>query len=413
MTSAMSSQHCFGGRLARLAVCFALVLSAIVSAQVALGQTPGAVKVGVIAPLSGAFSVSGQDILNGAKLAAEQINASGGIKSMRGAKVELLIGDAGDSPDKTTAIARQILAQKPAGVIGAWYSSLSLAGTQVAEQMKIPWVTGSYSDALVERGFQYTFQMVVGIKGGDKALEIILNQFFKQPGKKSRVAVAKDTNVASNEQYRGIQRFDQEGLIQLVGTETWTPPLADATPIATSVIAAKPDIVIIGSTSTTDSALLQRQLHAQGSKAVIIGLAASQGNPTYLSTVGAQALEGMMVPIQGFPGRGSEKANEAYTKMTGQPFMDAEALTGYTNMWIVCKAIEAARSADPGEVQKALKSLHLVNDPVLSLLPGGTDVRFGPNGRRIGAGVMIIQWQGGTPKVIHPEALANAKPIRP
>ena len=120
-----------------------------------------------------------------------------------------------------------------------------------------------------------------------------------------------------------------------------------------------------------------------------------------------------MVPIQGFPGKGSDKASEAYKKMTGQPFMDAEALTGYTDTWVLLKAIEAAKSADPAEVQKALKSLNLVNDPVMSLLPGGTDVRYGPNGRRIGAEVMIIQWQSGTPKVIYPESLANAKPIKP
>ncbi|GAC1595065.1 MAG: branched-chain amino acid ABC transporter substrate-binding protein [Candidatus Velthaea sp.] len=401
-------------RVTGLAASIALVLSASIAPRPVLAQSSGppTVKIAVIAPLSGAFSVSGQDILSGAKLAAEQINAAGGIKSMGGAKIELLVGDAGDSPDKTTAITRQILSQKPAGAIGAWYSSLSLAGTQVAEQLKIPWVTGSYSDALVDRGFQYTFQNVAGIKAGDQALEIVLN-LLKARGKKSRVAVAKDTNVASAEQYKGVQRFDAEGLITLVGTETWTPPLSDATPIATSILAGKPDIIIVGATSTTDSALLQRQLHAQGSHALIVGLAASQGNSTYLSSVGAPALEGMMIPIQAFPGKGSAKANEAFVKVAHVPFMGAEGLTGYTDTWTVIKAIETAKSADPEEVQKALRSMHLVNDPVMSLLPGGKDVRYGPNGRRIGSGVMVIQWQKGTPKVIYPEALANAKPIKP
>jgi len=376
-----------------------------------LAQAQQTVKIAVIAPVSGAFSVSGQDIVNGAKLAAEEINAKGGIKSLGGAKVELVIGDAGDTPDKTTAIARQILAQRPAAAIGSWYSSLSLAGTQIAEQQKIPWVTGSYSDALVERGFQYTFQMVVGVKAGSSATDLILTKLIKQQGRKTRVVVVKDTNVASNELYRGVQKLAQDGAIDLVGTETWTPPLADATPIATSMLSQKPDVIVISGTSTTDSSLLQRQLNAQGSKAVVVGLAASQGNPTYLSSLGSDALQGMMVPIQGFPGKGAEKVNEAYVKLTKQPFMDAEALTGYTNLWVVAKAVEAAKSAKPEDVHKALKSLHLKNDPIISLLPGGTDFKFGPDGRRVGAEVMIIQWQNGQPRVIFPDSLANAKPI--
>lgn len=396
----------------RLALGATLALGAsVMSLPPATAQTVPTVKVAVVAPVSGAFSVSGLDIVNGAKLAAQQVNDAGGIKSMGGAKIELVVGDAGDSPDKTTAIARQLLAQRPAAAIGSWYSSLSLAGTQIAEQMKIPWVTGSYSDALVERGFQYTFQMVAGVRAGNTALEIIFQRFFAGGGAKPRVGVIKDTNVASNELYKGVQKLAQDGLIELVATETWTPPLADATPIATNILAAKVQVVVISATSTTDSALLQRQLNAQGSKATVVGLAASQGNPTYLSSLGAQAINGMMVPIQGFPGKGSDAVNAAYSKMTGQPFMDAEALTGYTNLWVVAKALEKAGSAKPEDVHKALKSLHLVNDPQMSLLPGGSDFRFGPNGRRMGAEVMIIQWQQGVPKVIFPDALANAKPI--
>ncbi|MGE0799768.1 MAG: ABC transporter substrate-binding protein [Lautropia sp.] len=396
-------------RFDRVAVRLAVAAASMLAMNWAASQST--VKIAVIAPVSGAFSVSGQDMVNGARLAADQINAAGGIKSLGGAKIEIIVGDAGDTPDKTTAIARQILARRPAGAIGSWYSSLSLAGSQIAEQQKVPWISGSYTDALVERGFRYTYQTVAGVRAGNTALELIFERFFSQPGKKTRVAVVKDTNVASNELYKGVQSLAQRGMIELAVTETWTPPLSDATPIATTVMGAKVEVVVISGTSTTDSALLQRQLNAMGSKAVVIGLAASQGNPTYLSSLGQQALQGMMVPIQGFPGKGSEAVNDAYVKLTKQPFMDAEALTGYTDLWVLAKAVEAAKSDKPEDVQVALRKLHLVDDPVLSLLPGGNDFRFGENGRRVGAQVMIIQWQNGVPKVIFPDALANAKPL--
>src|SRR5262249_25500117 len=58
-----------------------------------------AVKVGVLHPVSGALSYSGQQGRIGAQLAIEEINAAGGIKSMGGAKIEPVLGDAQSTPE--------------------------------------------------------------------------------------------------------------------------------------------------------------------------------------------------------------------------------------------------------------------------------------------------------------------------
>src|ERR1041385_4231591 len=58
-----------------------------------------AVKVGILHPVSGALSYSGQQGRIGATLAIEEINAAGGIKALRGAKIEAVLGDAQSTPD--------------------------------------------------------------------------------------------------------------------------------------------------------------------------------------------------------------------------------------------------------------------------------------------------------------------------
>ena len=57
------------------------------------------VKIGVLHPVSGALSYSGQQGRIGAQLAIEEINAAGGIKALGGAKIEAMLGDAQSTPD--------------------------------------------------------------------------------------------------------------------------------------------------------------------------------------------------------------------------------------------------------------------------------------------------------------------------
>ena len=58
------------------------------------GAQPKPVKVGILHPVTGALAYSGQQCREGALMAIEDINKAGGIKSLGGAKIEALLGDA-------------------------------------------------------------------------------------------------------------------------------------------------------------------------------------------------------------------------------------------------------------------------------------------------------------------------------
>src|SRR5260370_8750816 len=57
------------------------------------------VKLGVLHPVSGALSYSGQQGRLGATIAIEEINAAGGIKALGGTKIEAVLGDAQSTPE--------------------------------------------------------------------------------------------------------------------------------------------------------------------------------------------------------------------------------------------------------------------------------------------------------------------------
>src|SRR5262245_53818391 len=74
-----------------------------------LHAQPKTIKVGVVSPISGALAEVGGDCRLGAQMAADAINAAGGIKSMGGAKIELLLADSETKPEVARSEADRLI----------------------------------------------------------------------------------------------------------------------------------------------------------------------------------------------------------------------------------------------------------------------------------------------------------------
>src|SRR5262245_57633362 len=99
-----------------------IALAVAVMGGVAEAQT---IKIGVNEPLTGAFAASGTYVVNGAKIAADEINAKGGIL---GKKIELVIEDNKSNPTEAAAVAEKLITSDKVPVLmGAWGSRLTLA----------------------------------------------------------------------------------------------------------------------------------------------------------------------------------------------------------------------------------------------------------------------------------------------
>src|SRR5437773_4180642 len=126
----------------------------------ARAQNPKEVKIALVVPLSGPWARQGILEQMGAELAIEDVNKSGGVKALGGAKLKLVLYDTGDSAEKAKNAAQRLVAQEPdvVGGMGCWLSSFTLAVTEVTERVELPWLTLSYSDSITGRGFKYVLQ---------------------------------------------------------------------------------------------------------------------------------------------------------------------------------------------------------------------------------------------------------------
>lgn len=104
------------------------------------------VRIGVLAPVQ---MPVGHGIINAAKLAAEEINAAGGIQ---GKKIELFIGDTESKPEKgITAVKKLVLEDKVDMLVGEYNSGVSLAIQPFVANYKMPFITtGCASIALTD-----------------------------------------------------------------------------------------------------------------------------------------------------------------------------------------------------------------------------------------------------------------------
>ncbi len=142
-----------GHNLAIAAAVAALTLGGEVSA----GEAP--VKVGFAADLTGACAALAEDGLNGAKIAAAEINATGGIL---GRPVELIVRDTMTKPDEGAKVARELISDEKIDVLtGVCSSAVMLAESAVSGELKVPFYAaiGSTQRANIELYQPYFWQV--------------------------------------------------------------------------------------------------------------------------------------------------------------------------------------------------------------------------------------------------------------
>ena len=374
---------------------------------------PAEVKIAVLVPLSGPWARNGELHLKGAQLAVDQINAAGGIKALGGAKMSLVVGDAGDSTEKAKNAMQRIVSANPdlTGGTGAFVSSFTLAATEITERAEIPWLTLSYSDQITNRGYKYVFQTspTASVQSAD-ALPVVLEvaKLAKAPTPKT-VGIIMD-NTASPVSFTKPMReggFEKLGL-KLVVDETFTPPLSDATSLVQKVRNARPDMLLVLTTNVPDTKLVLEKLNEMGlgkGRLPILTNGGHMGAPELLNAVGKDLMEGVMVAIANWGGKGHEELIRAFRAKTSEPWMTQDSISTYGDIQIYKDAIEKARSADPKKVAEALRTINST-EGAAAYFPG-KKLKFEANGRRTDAGLVVLQWQGGEPKPVYPPSLAT------
>ncbi|HCQ45773.1 MAG TPA: ABC transporter substrate-binding protein [Achromobacter sp.] len=367
---------------------------------------PADINVGVILPLSGANAQFGINSRQGLELAADEINAAGGIKALGGAKLKLIIADATSQPTTAATVAQRLITQnRCVALIGAYASSLTLAVSEVTERRGIPLLTMSFSDVLTERGFKHILQVVskgsvLGRAQYDYAASVVAGASDIK-----KIALLYEDTAYGTSQAVGVRNAAKAAGAQIVLDEAYPLGITDVTPLISKLRASDAQIVFPIS-YLNDSLLIIRVMRQQRLTVPIVGGAAGYVIPDFAKALGQYSQAVLSIAPANYDQ--APEYTERYRKRFGT-FMPHEALEHAVCAGVLAQALEVAASDKPEAVSKALRAQKY--DQGWAGVMSGGGVHFDANGLNTLAQPIMVQWQNNELVSVWPKALAKGAVI--
>lgn len=380
------------------AVVGALALLAGVTLAPISSRAADAVEVGVVIPLSGPLALSGQNIQRSIDIAVEDINSKGGIKSLGGAPLKMIYADTTSDPSAgANVVSRLIGSHKLTALQGAYGSSITIAATGVSERQRMPFLTMSFSDSIIDRGYKYVFQVVDTASHMGKAQVEHTLAMAKKAGAEpiTNIAIVFEDTAYGKSQAESIKQVAEATGLKVVLFESYAPGLADAVPLVNKIVAAKGQALFINST-ISDSVLIVRGLRQLGNKIPIVAGGAGFLEPDFYKAIQKDS-EGILVEA---PALASGPLDEAYRKKYGT-FMSHAGFEHAIITEIIAQALEKSASRDPAVLAKTLREMTFTEGNV-KLMPGG-GVKFDERGGNSKTYSVMAQWQNGDLVTVWPE----------
>src|SRR5580704_3977302 len=361
------------------------------------------VNIGGLYPVTGSMAQIGQGCVNAAKLAVQMVNDAGGIKSLGGAKLNLIVSDVqSDTTVTRTETDRLINGYKLAAIHGCFASALTLIASEVAERAKVPLVTGSSSDQL-NKDRHYTFTPFARASQFAQAQL----QMSRLVSDKPKVAVIFENTAFGTSTSNGLREQAPAEGVEIALFEPYSAGFADAGPLINKVKASGAE-ALFSVSYLNDLILIVRTVKQFGLNVSINGGSGGFVIPDFHKNVGklAEGLQGV-AHWNHDVSEDAQKVNAEFKKRTGDfAFEYAGGLVAQTFM--LADALERAGSADPQKVREALSTLD-VSSGYAAMAPGGK-VKFGPDGKNVYGRPVGVQWQDGDLASIFPKEDAR-KPL--
>ncbi len=375
----------------------------------AAGDCGDEIVIGAPYPLSGPLAEFGVNSLQGMQVAADEINAAGGIAPLNGAKLKVVQEDtsSGDVAQAKSAATKSIKSDGAVALVGAWFSNMTTTVSTVAQAARVPLVTQSWADSLSERKYEYYFQPPPKSSqiGGAATTDVLAAA--KAAGHKfTRVAAVGPNDTANTEQITTAVNAFKDAGATAKDPEFYQPGIADATPIVNRIVEQKPDLVLM-SGPPADVTLIIKGLRARGVDAPILGFGGAFVAPSLGKTLG-DAVNGLMAVgawNDDLPLDGVAQASAAYKKRFNAPFMPMEAGESWVAVHLIAEAMKQAQSCDPDKIASQLHQIHATSGPA-SAMPGG-EVSFEQDGTNPHAVPVLTQWVDGVPKTVWPKEYAT------
>ena len=390
-----------------------------------LRAQPKAIKIGAIHPVTGGLAEIGQACRLGAQMAADAVNAAGGVKAMGGAGLEILPGDSQSQPDVARTEAERLINAGAVILTGAFHSQHTAAIVPVAQQKRVPFLIDiSAADPITlnvaksvkegQQKVQYVYRnFVTTAVFGKKAVQFMTEIFADAKVAPRRVVLMYSNDLFGQTQARQFQAAVDalKPPFSIVETIPFPENTTDLSTEVSKAKAAKPDIVAPVVRPTTAILLLQ-ELAKQ--RVEIMGVV-SPGTPGLYEKGQIEQLKELIenvldnVPWPNFKNPRAVKIAEEYARRSGGKGFDTNSGYSYEAVLVMADVFERARTTEADAVVDAIKKTRFPDPIMVSAGP----IVFNEAGDNANASTAMIQIRDQKPQVVWPREAAQTTYIFP
>jgi branched-chain amino acid transport system substrate-binding protein len=336
----------------------------------ALAQDP--IRIGVTQPLTGAFAASGNYVAQGAKIAEDVINASGGVL---GRKIQLVIEDNKSNPTEAVATAEKLIAKDKVPVMmGAWSSTLTLAVMPKLMEYEVPMlVETSSSGKITTSGNPFIFRISPTSEMEARAFIPMVKTFGIK--KADFLATNNDFGLGASQEF---SKMLQAQGVQVGVVETMDPKATDFSAQLAKIKASGGDTLFV-TTAVEQATLILKQAKEQQLKARVITTGGSV-SPDQLIAQAGDAANGsyhLVFFTPWFPDavKNPDVARKFVAEWNSRKYNVGgltEGFRGWDGIHTIVAAIKAAGKAEPKAIAQAMWNVkvHGINGDIAFIKQG-------------------------------------------
>jgi len=374
-------------------------------------QSSGPIKIGVIAE---AQAVAGSSIPQAAQMAADEINAAGGVN---GRKIEIVTyDDHSSAAEAVRAFQRAANEDHVNAVIASYISEVVLALEPWTGRLKTVMVTpGAASDVITQNiakdydHLKYTFHgYLTSTSLADQVCDASKDLLVKDLHMKSAVVMSEDAAWTTPLDDEYLKCLPKVGL-KVVDHIRFSPDTTDFTPIFNKIEGEKPDVIVTGISHVGVQPTVQWK--QQEVPIPMIGISSQATNSSFWNDTNG-ATEGVLYQAVSGPGVAVTPKTLPFVAAFNKRFGNNPSYCGYTaydEVYYIADAIKRG-GTDPDKLVDALEKTHYVGT-IGTIEFKGKDTP-NPHALKIGGTTvpgLMLQWQNGKQVNLWPASVANGK----
>jgi len=305
-------------------------------------------------PLTGKQAKFGEIMKKSYEMAAEEINAAGGIK---GSTLALGFEDSTGKPEIARSIVEKLIESKQPVIVGEYTSACAKAVAAVAEERKTPYlVVASADDAITQQNYQYVFrQNPVNAHYADA-----LVNFLVEVAKPKTMAILYESTAFGTSGADAMENDAKKNGIQVVLKEKYEAGAPDFKPILSKVKSLTPDVVYMVS-YVMDASLLMKQIKELRLDAKLFaGGAAGFAIPEFTDNAkdAAEYVVSATLWTPQLKYKGSKEFAEKY-KAKYQDYPSYHGASAYAALFVLKAAMTAAKDWTAEGIRDGFKGVSL------------------------------------------------------